>query len=79
MQGVKEAGERGAGCGGSKFLNAALRNQISRNEEKQHFTLVVPNKVTIICSYSVVEKQFLAPGSHLGFNFMQPAILMTLE
>ena len=51
MQGVKEAGEQGAG--GITF-DAALRNQISRNEEKQHFTLVVPIKVTIIYSYSVV-------------------------
>ena len=41
MQGVKEAGEHRAGRKGSKFFIAALRNQISLNEEKQHFTLVV--------------------------------------
>ena len=54
------------GSVGSKFLNAALRNQISRNEEKQHLTLVVPIKVKLICSYSVVEKQFLAPAITSG-------------
>ena len=54
MQSVGSERSRGEGYGGSKFLNAALRKQFSRNEEKQHFTLVVPIKVTMIYSYSVV-------------------------